>query len=244
MRKLATKVAAMTTVMLGLLHSNALADQHPDLIIYNAQIITVDDHEYNDSPGTIAEAMAMRDGVIVAVGSESEVRALEGDGTRTLDLQGKTVMPGFVNVHHHPQSRMETLAREMFDLPQTIVGYYINLIVEPTPDETLAKIARSVEELRARADDIVPTDWIGIQLLPDGENYPDLGSVSFMMTAPAEADVQIGTEDLTEVIPDNPAILMSGAGIHIRNEDPGIWFRVTAAEDGSPVIEQLFVFEF
>lgn len=244
MPKLTVRTAVMFGLLVGILFAQSVSGQNePDLIVHNAKIITVDDRDYNDNPGTIAEAMAVKDGVILALGSDSEILDMRGPGTKVMDLQGKTVLPGFVDVHHHPQRRMEELAREMFDLPEAIAGFYINMIVEPTADETLAKVARAVQELRSRAD-VAPTDWIGIQLLPDGDNFPDIGSVSFLMTAPDEEDAQIGTEDLSEIIPDNPAILMSGAQIHIRREDPGIWFRVTAADDGSPVIEQLFVFEF
>ena len=41
----------------------------PDTIYTNATLITLDVHELNDDPGTIAEAMAVRDGTIQAVGS-------------------------------------------------------------------------------------------------------------------------------------------------------------------------------
>ena len=217
--------------------------EYPDLIVHNAKIITIDDSEYNSNPGTIARAMAVRDGKILALGSDSEMLALKGPDTEVMDLNGKTVLPGFVNNHHHPQGSMEDLAREMFDLPGALEGFYINLIVAPNVDETMAKIARAVQMLRQRVE-VRSTDWLGIELLPDGDAYPDLGSVSFLMSAPDESDAQITTEDLSEIIPQNPTVLMSGANIHIRGKDPGVWFRVTQAENGDPVIEELFTFEF
>lgn len=217
--------------------------QYPELIVHNAHILTIDDHGYNDNPGTIAQAMAVRDGKILAIGSDREILALKGPKTKVMDLHGRTVLPGFVNNHHHPQGSMEEIAREMFELPGALEGYYINLVVAPTADETLAKIAMAVDKLRQR-EKIDPTDWLGIELFPDGEAFPDLGSVSFMMSAPAEADARIDTQSLTEIIPENPAVLMSGGGIHISDKPPGIWYRVTQAENGDPIIEELFTFEF
>jgi len=220
---------------------------YPDLIIHNAEIISVDDHAYNSNPGTIAQAMAVRDGKVLILGTNSEILALRGPQTRVMDMQGKTVLPGFINNHHHPQGSMERIAREMFELPGALVGYYINLVVGPTPDQTMAKIAQAVGMLHERQVDgyqVNPTDWIGIELFPDGDVYPDLGSVSFLMTAPLESDAQIGTRDLSEIIPDNPAVLMSGASLMIGGRPTGVWYHVTQADDGNPVIEELFTFEF
>ncbi|WP_114853860.1 amidohydrolase [Brachybacterium sp. YJGR34] len=67
----------------------------PDLILTGATVITVDEAD------TIAEAVAVTDGTISAVGTAAEVGALAGPDTRTLDLEGATVIPGFVDAHSH-----------------------------------------------------------------------------------------------------------------------------------------------
>jgi predicted amidohydrolase YtcJ len=55
------------------------------------------------TPGGIAEAMAVdADGVILAVGSASEVSALKTGSTRVVELAGASVLPGFHDVHVHP----------------------------------------------------------------------------------------------------------------------------------------------
>jgi hypothetical protein len=187
--------------------------------------------------------MAVRDGKVLLLGNNSDVLALKGPSTQVMDMKGKTILPGFINNHHHPQGSMEDIAREMFDLPGALVGYYINLVVAPTADETLAKVARAVGMLHERVK-VNPSDWLGIELFPDGDVFPDLGSVSFMMSAPLESDAPIGTDELSEIIPGNPAVLMSGGGIHISNKDAGVWYHVTQAVNGTPVIEELFTFEF
>ena len=216
---------------------------YPELIVHNAKIITMDDEAYNSNPGTIAQAMAVRGGKILKIGSDKDILALKGPKTKVMDLKGKTVIPGIVNNHHHPQGSMEEIAREMFNLPGALVGYYINLIVGKNVEETMAKVAKAVGALQER-EKVDPAAWIGIELFPNGEEFPDLGSVSFLMSAPKEGDAPIGTDELSEIIPENPAVLMSGGGIHISDKDPGVWYHVTKAENGDPIIEELFTFEF
>ena len=48
-----------------------------------------------------AEAVAVRDGLVLKVGSRAEVLALAGVTTRVIDLNGATVLPGFVESHGH-----------------------------------------------------------------------------------------------------------------------------------------------
>lgn len=216
-----------------------------DTIVYHAHIITLDVHDYTANPGTIAEAMAVKNGIIQAVGSEKEVMAHKGPGTEMMDMHGKTVIPGIVNVHYHPQGGMRQIARKMFNLPAGLSGYYINLVVQGTPDKTLAMIANAVDELHKKAD-VQPNDWIGIELFPDGVVYTSLGMVSQMMSAPQQKDVQISTEDLSEIIPNNPAVLMSGGGINpgVSEMPKGTWYHVTLAKNGKPNIQPLFKPEF
>ncbi len=243
-------ILALTVTVFALFAQGALAQNlpdilvnYPELIVHNAKIITVDDQAYNSNPGTIAQAMAVRDGKILKLGSNADVLALKGPNTKVMDLKGKTVLPGFVNNHHHPQGSIEEIAREMYDLPGALVGYYINLVVGANVEETMAKVAKAVGALQER-EKVDPTAWIGIELFPNGEEFPDLGSVSFLMSAPKEGDAPIGTDELSEIIPENPAVLMSGGGIHISDKDPGVWYHVTKAENGDPIIEELFTFEF
>jgi predicted amidohydrolase YtcJ len=59
-------------------------------------IVTVDDKK------PTAEAVAVKDGKIIAVGTRAEVeKALNGPATRVSDLAGKTMLPGFVDAHSH-----------------------------------------------------------------------------------------------------------------------------------------------
>jgi len=74
----------------------AVAQDSADLIITNARIYTVE----ADQPW--AEAVAIDDGKIVAVGAVSEMDSLRGDTTRIVDLGGRFLMPAFGDAHVHP----------------------------------------------------------------------------------------------------------------------------------------------
>jgi predicted amidohydrolase YtcJ len=63
---------------------------YPQTILHNGKLLTVDDGFRT------AEAVAIRDGIFLAVGTNQEVMRLRGPSTRVVDLQGRTVIPGMV----------------------------------------------------------------------------------------------------------------------------------------------------
>lgn len=66
-----------------------------DVIFHNGIIITIEESL------PLAEAIALHNGLIQAVGTNEEILALQGSETIVIDLQGKTLMPGFVDPHTH-----------------------------------------------------------------------------------------------------------------------------------------------
>lgn len=66
-----------------------------DLALINGKIVTV------DRAFSVAEAVAIKDGKILETGTNAAIRALTGPGTRTINLQGKTVIPGLIDSHLH-----------------------------------------------------------------------------------------------------------------------------------------------
>lgn len=66
-----------------------------DLIVTNARVLTMD----AERPG--AEAVAVKDGLIVAVGGIGEIAKWQGEGTRVVDAAGGSVLPGFIEAHMH-----------------------------------------------------------------------------------------------------------------------------------------------
>lgn len=74
------------------------------LVITNADVRTMDPYAPR------AEAVAVRDGRIAAVGRTTEVTAVAGPDARTIDAGGRTVVPGFIDPHNHLLSTAESLA--------------------------------------------------------------------------------------------------------------------------------------
>jgi len=66
-----------------------------DLIVINARILTMDD----DNP--TAEAIAVANGKILAVGTKATIEALAGPATKRIDAKGGSVLPGFIESHLH-----------------------------------------------------------------------------------------------------------------------------------------------
>jgi predicted amidohydrolase YtcJ len=73
-----------------------------DLILKNGRFVTM------DSADSTAEAVACWNGRILAVGGVEEAEAFAGPGTRTIDLGGKTVIPGLIDSHCHPDAHAIT----------------------------------------------------------------------------------------------------------------------------------------
>jgi predicted amidohydrolase YtcJ len=67
----------------------------PETILHGGKVVTL------DKRSSIAQALAIRDGKFLAVGSDAEVKRLAGAGTRMVDLRGRTVIPGLNDTHTH-----------------------------------------------------------------------------------------------------------------------------------------------
>src|SRR5262245_16213641 len=90
--KIAT-AALLALAMTGL--SPSAHAQDADTVLLNGKIVTL------DAAAPLADALAVRDGKIIAIGRSADVRALAGSGTRVVDLAGRTVVPGLIDSHMH-----------------------------------------------------------------------------------------------------------------------------------------------
>jgi predicted amidohydrolase YtcJ len=90
------RLSIVGTLTIALLAGLGAARAQPaDTILVNGKILTVDDRF------TIAEALAIRGGRIVAVGTTADVEKLKGPQTRAIDLNRRTVIPGLIDNHAH-----------------------------------------------------------------------------------------------------------------------------------------------
>ena len=78
-------------------------------VLANANVITC------DARGSVARAVAIRDGRVIAVGNEDDVVSRAGSSARRVDLQSATVLPGFIDTHPHLM-HFGALAEPLVDL--------------------------------------------------------------------------------------------------------------------------------
>ena len=112
-------------------------DSGPDQILYNGQVLTVDEDF------SIAEAIAIDGEQILSVGSTDEVLAMADEGTERLNLEGRTVIPGFIDNHFHYLRGTNFAAYEM-----RIHG--------------ITSRRQVLDDISARAEALGPGKWIFI----------------------------------------------------------------------------------
>lgn len=89
----ALKNSLLLIIMLATPHLTDAATVEADLILRRGQIYT---------PSGWAEAIAIQNGVIIAVGDEAAVDGFRNEETEVIDLNGATVLPGLHDMHVHP----------------------------------------------------------------------------------------------------------------------------------------------
>ena len=128
--------------LIGLLVSGAPARaQAPDTVLVNGKILTV------DAQFSTREALAIRDGKILAVGTSADLRKLAGPRSRVIDLQGRTVIPGLIDSHLHAIRAAETFATE------------VNWIGARTLADALGRISSAARAMKPGAWLIVAGGW-------------------------------------------------------------------------------------
>jgi hypothetical protein len=95
MKQLVCVVLSIVAVTIASGCKKAVEGNMVDLVLVNGKVWT------GDPARPWAEAVAVRDGKIFAVGRTSDVRALAGPGTKLIDLGGSLALPGFIDSHTH-----------------------------------------------------------------------------------------------------------------------------------------------
>ncbi len=118
-----------------------------DLVLINGHIVTVDPKE------SIAEAVGVKSGRIIAVGTNEGIKSLVSGTTRIIDLKGKTVIPGLIDPHCH----------------LTLVAWAHSLCIDGSYESGV----RSIADLQARISEqtkVKPAgDWINVEREDDSK---------------------------------------------------------------------------
>ncbi len=202
------RLLAVLGVLLGTLTSTAIAQRATpaDLIVTGARIYTVD-------PGRpVAEALAVRGGRVLFVGSTRGALALKGANTRVVDYAGRTIIPGMVDAHAH-----------LFELGETL--RQVDLVGTKSYDDVVARVAE-------RAKSAPAGSWI----LGHGWDQNDWGDTRFPTHDALSRAVPDHPVVLTRI--DGHALLanakaMQLAGITAATKDPE-GGRIIRGADGAP----------
>ena len=151
-----------------------------DLIIMSGKVITV------DPAFSLAQAVAVKDGRIVAVGDNRQIGELAGPGTKKIDLGGRAMLPGINDSHMHAPFFGATRPPLALDLTFP----------------NIQSIAGIVDAVRAKAAETPPGEWIR------GFGW-DQGSLKECMKDPS---VFPRRSDIDPVSPDHPVILTDFSG--------------------------------
>jgi predicted amidohydrolase YtcJ len=124
----------IAAALLGLSYARQRSGDPADLVLIDGQVLTV------DAADTVAQAVAITKGVIVAVGSNAEVRSRIGPSTRVIDLGGRSVTPGLIDSHVH------------FNMPSADL---VDL-----GDEDVRSMKDVLDRAAARVKNARPGEWI------------------------------------------------------------------------------------
>ncbi|RYD40237.1 MAG: amidohydrolase, partial [Verrucomicrobiaceae bacterium] len=165
-------LAALSAVYLSCSERNS-ATGSADTIYSGGDIITINDA----SPA--AEALAVKDGKILAVGTKADVLKHQGKATKMVDLGGKTMLPGFIDGHSHFINALSVANQAC---------------VYPPPFGPGDSIAGIIDALKKTQKE---------QNIPPGEFIMAYGYDENALPA----DHKLGADDLDPHFPDNPVIV-------------------------------------
>ena len=133
---------SLTGALLAIpLFAVAALAQPADTLLVNGKILTV------DRAFSTREALAIRDGRIVALGGNPEIRRLAGPQTRVIDLEGRTAIPGLIDSHLHAIRAALSFSTE------------VNWIGATTLTEAVARIHEAAQTKKPGSWLIVAGGW-------------------------------------------------------------------------------------
>lgn len=155
------------------------ADKHPkaDMVLFNGNIYTLNTTEPK------AEALAVTDGKIVYVGNNVNANQWVADTTQIIDLEGKTLTPGFIEGHGH-----------LMGIGKNLIN--LNLLNTKSYDEI-------IEMVKAKVDEVEDGEWI----LGRGWHQD-----KWFVLPENMIDGFPSHNKLSEISPNNPVVLSHASG--------------------------------
>ena len=127
--------------------------RYADAVYYNGKVLTVDERF------SVAQAFAVRDGKVMAVGNNAEILKLKGAKTQSLDLKGKTVIPGLIDTHAHVFDYAIDNGSEELAQTEPEMADYLRLVKIQAKSAADAKIKLAEAVKKAKPNSIVHVEF-------------------------------------------------------------------------------------
>lgn len=163
-------------------------NQKADLVLLNGKIITVDPKD------TIAEAVAVKDGKIIMVDTSNKVTSLVSEKTEVIELNGRTVVPGFIDAHVHLDSTSAN-TKLAVDCHISPVRYI------EVSGNSVSSVNDILERIKERVDKLSKGEWI-------------IGQGRFALRRDGNSPTK---KQLDEIAPENPVVIRYSGHDQIYN---------------------------
>lgn len=161
----------LIAIVAAVVPSPGLARDTAETIFHGGRILTM----AGDKPAYV-EALAVKDGIIVFTGSKEEALGLKGDATKVVDLQGKALLPAFIDAHSHYINSLLVANQAKLYAPPSGPGKDVPSI--------LAELKKFASERNIPKGELIVGYGYDDSVMPDGR--------------------LLNRDDLDEAFPDNP----------------------------------------
>ena len=171
MRKMRLYQALLTLVASSLASGIASTQEVAQSVYYGGSILTM----AGDKPAYV-EALAIMDGKIIFAGSKDQALAMKGDATKVVDLEGKALLPSFIDAHGHYINSLLVANQAKVYAPPSGPGKDVPSII--------AELKRFAKERNIPNGEMIMAYGYDDSVMPDGR--------------------LLNRDDLDEAFPDNP----------------------------------------
>jgi hypothetical protein len=210
-----------------------------DLVLLNGRVLTM------DAADRVAEALAIWNGKVLAVGANGEIEARAGPNTEVVDLAGRAALPGLADIHVHLASDAHRTAgaveaRDFYDPSIRSVSDIQRRIrdraVQTPPDEWIAATGSPMQDLRLAERRLPSRDELD-EVAPDNPTYVSFGAHVIVANSPAlkaknvtrdTPDMQGGTVVKDPRSGEPTGVLRERAQYLVRTRESGLEVEVLA----------------
>lgn len=195
-----------------LMNCSAAAQEFADTIYSGGPILTINDTQ------KVAEAVAVGNGRILAVGDLSDILSLKGDGTELFDLDGRTMLPGFVDSHGHVVfGGLQALSANLLSPPDGDVTDIASL------KEVLREWVNSNQEAVEQAGVIIGFGYDNAQLAelrhPTRDELDEISTVFPIIIVHQSGHLAVANSKLLEMVDYNRETPDPAGGVIRRDAD-------------------------